>query len=124
LASFILEFLVQFFYNVSKTTIGDMTLHAHMTDIYNEMFEHGQDLELRLIVQPKPGKPPGLLSSLLPITEQPVTMLRKTLSIIVLTRIRPAIEAFLPESRGRDVDSQMDDRKNHEGAKGDLDLRD
>ena len=79
---------------------GDIPLHACMAEIYNEMFENGQELELgrgTLIVLPKPGKPPGLLSSLRPIVL--LTTLRKTLSIIVLTRIRPAVEAFLPKSQ-------------------------
>jgi hypothetical protein len=71
-----------------------------MAQIYNEMFEKGEDLELgrgTLIVLPKPGKPPGLLSSLRPIVL--LTTLRKTLSLIVLQRIRPAVERFLPASQ-------------------------
>jgi hypothetical protein len=64
------------------------------------MFEKVEDLELgrgTLIVLPKPGKPPGLLSSLRPIVL--LTTLRKTLSLIVLQRIRPAVERFLPASQ-------------------------
>ncbi len=79
---------------------GDTPLHTQMAEIYNEMFENGQDLELghgTLIVLPKPGKPPGLLSSLRPIVL--LTTLRKTLSLIVLFRIRPAVEQFLPDSQ-------------------------
>jgi hypothetical protein len=79
---------------------SDILVHAHMAVIFNEMFEKGQDLELgrgTLIVLPKPGKPPGLLSSLRPIVL--LTTLRKTLSLIVLERIRPAVEKFLPKSQ-------------------------
>jgi hypothetical protein len=73
-----------------------------MAQIYNKMFEKGEDLELgrgTLIVLPKPGKPPGPLSSLRPIV--PLTTLCKTLSLIVLQRIRPAVERFLPASQSR-----------------------
>jgi hypothetical protein len=67
---------------------GSTELHMQMAQIFNEMFEKGEDLELgrgTLIVLPKPGKPPGLLSSLRPIVL--LTTLRKTLSLIVLQRI-------------------------------------
>jgi exonuclease III len=79
---------------------GNAHLHTHMAAIYNEMFENGEDLELgrgTLVVLPKPGKPPGLLSSLRPIVL--LTTLRKTLSLIALQRIRPAVERFLPASQ-------------------------
>jgi hypothetical protein len=75
-------------------------LHMQIAQIYIEMFEKGEDLELSrgtLIVLPKPGKPPGLLSSLRPIVL--LTTLRKTLSLIVLQRIQPAVERFLPASQ-------------------------
>ena len=64
------------------------------------MFESGDELELgrgTLIVLPKPGKPPGLMSSLRPIVL--LTTLRKTLSLITLRRIRPEVESFLSKSQ-------------------------
>ncbi len=79
---------------------GSTELHTQMAKIYNEMFEKGEDLELgrgTLIVLPKPGKPPELLSSVRPIVL--LTTLRKTLSLIVQQRIRPAVERFLPASQ-------------------------
>ena len=79
---------------------GDDQLHSQMADIFNAMFEKDENLELgqgTLIVLPKPGKPPGLMSSLRPIVL--LNTLRKTLSLITLNRIRPAVERFLPSSQ-------------------------
>jgi hypothetical protein len=60
---------------------GDDQLHAQMAEIFNQMFENNENLELgrgTLIVLPKPGKPLGLMSSLRPIVL--LTTLRKTLA--------------------------------------------
>ena len=78
---------------------GSTDLYMQMAQIYNEMFEKEEDLEIgrdTLIVLQKPGKPPGPLSSLRLIVL--LTTLRKTLSLIVLQHIRPAVERFLPAS--------------------------
>ena len=75
---------------------GPVTLHASIANIFNQMFEEGEQLELgrgTLIVLPKPGKPVGPLSSLRPIVL--LTTLRKALSLITLQRIRPNIEQIL-----------------------------
>lgn len=79
---------------------GPVTLHASIANIFNQMFEEGEQLELgrgTLIVLPKPGKPVGLLSSLRPIVL--LTTLRKALSLITLQRIRPNIEQILSKSQ-------------------------
>jgi len=79
---------------------GGLLLHKYMADIYNKMFERGENLELgsgTLISLQKPGKPPGVLSSLRPIVL--LNSLRKTLSLITLQRIRPAVENFLSKSQ-------------------------
>jgi hypothetical protein len=54
-----------------------------MAEKLNSMFANNENLELgrgTLIVLPKLGKPPGLMSSLRPIVL--LTTLRKTLSLI------------------------------------------
>ena len=79
---------------------GESALHQSIADTFNQMFESGDELELgrgTLIVLPKPGKPPGLMSSLRPIVL--LTTLRKTLSLITLRRIRPEVESFLSKSQ-------------------------
>ena len=71
-----------------------------MAQIFNEMFEKVEDLELghgTLIVLPKPGKPPGFLNSLRPIVL--LATIRKIISLIVLERMRPIVEQFLPASQ-------------------------
>ena len=79
---------------------GPASLSKNLADIFNKMFEDGEDLELghgTLIVLPKPGKPAGQMGSLRPIVL--LNTLRKTLSLIALHRIRPAVETFLPKSQ-------------------------
>lgn len=79
---------------------GGPQLHSAIATMFNQMFEQGEQLELgrgMLIVLPKPGKPPGLMSSLRPIVL--LNSLRKTLSLITLQRIRPAVEEFLSASQ-------------------------
>ena len=79
---------------------GPTCLHNSLAEIFNKMFEEGGHLDLgrgTLVVLPKPGKPPGALSSLRPIVL--LNTLRKSLSQIALRRMRPAVEAFLSESQ-------------------------
>ena len=74
---------------------GSNILYQQIAGILNQMFEKGEDIQLRrgtLIVLSKPGKPPGLLSSLMPIVL--LNTIRKTLSSITLNRIRPIVEPF------------------------------
>ena len=55
-----------------------------------------EDLELgigTLIVLTKPGKPPGEMSSLRPIVL--LNTIRKTLSLVTLSRIRRVVERFI-----------------------------
>ena len=75
---------------------GPPSLHKNIADILNQMMEKGEELDLgngTLIVLQKPGKPKGPLSSLRPIVL--LNTLRKTLSLIVLERIRPKVERFI-----------------------------
>ena len=79
---------------------GGTNLHCKIADKINQMFAEGEDLELgrgTLIVLQKPGKPLGLLSSLRPIVL--LNTLCKTLSLITLNRIRPAVEGFLSQAQ-------------------------
>ena len=79
---------------------GNEQLHAYLAALFNETLESDEDIGLgegTLIVLPKPGKPPGQLSSLRSIVL--LKTIRKTLSLIVLIRIRPAVEQFLPASQ-------------------------
>ena len=78
---------------------GNEQVYAYLTALCNEMLESYEDIGLgkgTLIVLPKPGKPLGLLSSLRPIV---LKTIRETLSLIVLIRIRPAVDQFLPASQ-------------------------
>lgn len=79
---------------------GGAPLHQRLADIFNKMFERGEQLELgrgTLTVLQKPGKPPGEMKSLRPIVL--LNTLRKTLSLIALQRMRPNVEQFLPNSQ-------------------------
>lgn len=72
---------------------GTTQLHQQMADIFNQIFERGEDLKLTCGTLIMPGKPPCLLSSLRPIAL--LNTLRKSLPRITLNRIRPAVERFL-----------------------------
>lgn len=64
---------------------GGHQLHKQIADILNQSIEKSIDLELgkgTLIVLQKPGKPPGVMSSLRPIVL--LNTIRKTLSLITL----------------------------------------
>ncbi|GFS13188.1 LINE-1 reverse transcriptase, partial [Elysia marginata] len=68
--------------------------------ILNQTFERHEDLNINkglLIALPKPGKPKGPPQNLRPITL--LNSIRKTLSTIVLNRIRPKIETYISHSQ-------------------------
>ena len=61
--------------------------------IINKTFENHEDLDINngiLVALPKPGKPKGPPQNMRPITL--LISIRKVLSTIALTRIRPAVE--------------------------------
>jgi hypothetical protein len=75
---------------------GSNELFVCISDLLNRAFSENSELGLgegTLIPLAKPGKPKGLLSSLRPIVL--LTTLRKTLSTVILNRIRDKVEKFL-----------------------------
>ena len=68
--------------------------------IFNDALEHHEPLGLGkgvLILIQKPGKPKGPLTSVRPIVL--LTTLRKTLSLVVLSRIAPKVDEYLSPSQ-------------------------
>ena len=64
--------------------------------IINKTFENHEDLDINngiLVALPKPGKPKGPPQNLRPVTL--LNSIRKVLSTIALTRIRPAVENYI-----------------------------
>ena len=64
--------------------------------IINKTFENHEDPDINngiLVALPKPGKPKGPPQNLRPFTL--LNSIRKVLSIIALTRIRPAVEKYI-----------------------------
>ena len=71
-----------------------------IADIFNDALEHHEPLGLGkgvLILIQKPGKPKGPLTSVRPIVL--LTTLRKTLSLVVLSRIAPKVDEYLSPSQ-------------------------
>ena len=68
-------------------------LDNQITMIINKTFENHEDLDTNngiLVALPKPGKQKGPPQNLRPVTL--LNSIRKVLSTIALTRIRPAVE--------------------------------
>ena len=79
---------------------GTFIMYMAIADILNEALNNHQELDINsgiLITLPKPGKPKGPAQNLRPIML--LNTIRKTLSTIVLNRIRPKIERYLPHSQ-------------------------
>ena len=73
-------------------------LAQHIANIFNDALEHHEPLGLGkgvLILIQKPGNPKGPLTSVL------LTTLRKTLSLVVLSRIAPKFDEYLSPSQTR-----------------------
>ena len=71
-----------------------------IADIFNDALEHHEPLGLGkgvLILMQKPSKPKGPLTSVRPIVL--LTTLRKTLSLVVLSRIAPKVDEYLSPSQ-------------------------
>ena len=78
-----------------------MELLSHtIANIFNDALQHHKLLDIAkgvLILVQKPGKPTGPLTSLRPIVL--LSVLRKTLSLIVLSRIAPKVDDYLSSSQ-------------------------
>ena len=73
-----------------------------IANIFNDALQHHELLDIGkgvLILVQKPGKPTGPLTSLRPIVL--LSVLRKTLSRIVLSRIAPKVDEYLSSSQWR-----------------------
>ena len=71
-----------------------------IANIFNDALQHHELLDIGkgvLILVQKPGKPTGPLTSLRPIVL--LSVLRKTLSLIVLSRIAPKVDEYLSSSQ-------------------------
>ena len=71
-----------------------------IANIFNDALQHHELLDIGkgvLILVQKPGKPTGPLTSLRPIVL--LSVLRKTLSLIVLSRIAPKVDDYLSSSQ-------------------------
>ena len=71
-----------------------------IANIFNDALHHHELLDIGkgvLILVQKPGKPTGPLTSLRPIVL--LSVLRKTLSLIVLSRIAPKVDEYLSSSQ-------------------------
>ena len=71
-----------------------------IADIFNDALEHHEPLDIGkgvLILLQKPGKPVGPLTSVRPIVL--LSALRKTLSLVVLSRIATKVDNFLSPSQ-------------------------
>ena len=71
-----------------------------IANIFNDALQHHELLDIGkgvLILVQKPGKPTGRLTSLRPIVL--LSVLRKTLSLIVLSRIAPKVDEYLSSSQ-------------------------
>ena len=79
---------------------GPETIDSYIANIINESFEKHEILDINvgeIIPLPKPGKPKGPPKNLRPITL--LNTIRKTLSTIVLERIRPLVEKYICHSQ-------------------------
>ena len=79
---------------------GPETIDSYIANIINESFEKHEILDINageIIPLPKPGKPKGPPKNLRPITL--LNTIRKTLSTIVLERIRPYVEKYISHSQ-------------------------
>ncbi|KAK3773203.1 hypothetical protein RRG08_025869 [Elysia crispata] len=79
---------------------GPETIDSYIANIINESFEKHEILDINageIIPLPKPGKPKGPPKNLRPITL--LNTIRKTLSTIVLERIRPHVEKYISHSQ-------------------------
>ena len=71
-----------------------------IANIFNDALQHHELLDIGkgvLILVQKPGKPTGPLTSLRPIVL--LSVLRKTLSLIVLSRIAPKVDDYMSSSQ-------------------------
>ena len=71
-------------------------LDSQIAMIINKTSENHEDLDINngiLVALPKPGKPKGPPQNLRPVTL--LNSIRKVLSTIALTRIRPAVEKYI-----------------------------
>ena len=81
---------------------ADLIAPSNIAAIFNEGLEHHEHLDTRkgvLILLQKPVKPVGPLTSVRPIFL--LSALRKTLSLIVLSRITTKVDNFLSPSQSR-----------------------
>ncbi|GFR99439.1 RNA-directed DNA polymerase from mobile element jockey-like [Elysia marginata] len=79
---------------------GPETIDSYIANIFNEPFEKHQILDINageIIPFPKPGKPKGPPKNLRPMTL--LNTIRKTLSTIVLERIRPHVQKYISHSQ-------------------------
>lgn len=75
-------------------------LDKKLAQMINKLFQNHEDVNINnglMITIPKPGKQKGPVKNLRPITL--LTTIRKTLSTIVLQRIRPKVEEYLSHSQ-------------------------
>jgi len=78
---------------------GATQLSPIITTVFNNMFNRNEQVDIGngvLIPLPKPGKPPGLPTSLRPIIL--LSTLRKSLSLITLRRIMPKVDIYLADT--------------------------
>jgi hypothetical protein len=71
-----------------------------IADVINKSMELAEDLEIglaKLVTLQKPGKPVGPVKNIRPIALLP--LLRKILSLVVLARVRPAVDLYLSASQ-------------------------
>ena len=79
---------------------ADLITPAAIAAIFNDALEHHESLDIGkgvLILVQKPGKPVGPLTSVRPIVL--LSALRKTLSLVVLSRIATKVDNFLSPSQ-------------------------
>ena len=79
---------------------GSKELSPEVADIFNQVFETHQPLEIndgQMITLQKPGKPRGPAKNLRPVTL--LDTIRKSLSLTVLQRIRPKVEKYLSHNQ-------------------------
>jgi len=77
---------------------GPEILYSYLSTLYNKMAESGEQLNIGsglLIPLQKPGKQKGPVSNLRPIVL--LTVLRKTLSLIVLKRIQGKVNSYISQ---------------------------
>ena len=79
---------------------GAKELSPILSNIFNDVFGTHQQLDInngQMITLPKPGKPKGPKKNLRPVTV--LDVIRKSLSLITLDRIRPKVECYLSHSQ-------------------------